>query len=462
MTSFRFGILLFLVCLGTSATSQADSGRWLVIRDITLEGNKRTDDFVIHTSLTIKPGDSLQVTQLLPTLRENRILLEKTALFKNVLLETEAYHNDSITIHIVLKERWYYLLAPTLALGDRNFNVWWFQYNHDLGRLIFGATIALENLSGRADRMKFTTLFGFNHHYGVHYRNPYSSKSSNIGYEASYDFVRTRELAYSTTEDKLAFIRTNKFNNWSHRGMAGLIWRVSPFAQSKFQVIFHADKVADTVVQLNPAYLGDGTDSRKWFALKWTIVNDMTDHLIYPRSGTKWSLSAELQDPKHKGLNRLVIRPSALHYHALSSILSIGSHLRAQISAASIQPYFLQQALGYDPMLVRGYEYYVVDGQHFVLAQTDLKLQILKFDIPGSSIPLGAFREIPFEIYLRPHLDFGRVWDQKFTYLNELRNRWLVGGGIGLDVVSYYDYALSVNWSITESFENGLYLHVNF
>jgi hypothetical protein len=161
-------------------------------------------------------------------------------------------------------------------------------------------------------------------------------------------------------------------------------------------------------------------------------------------------------------MNRLVVKPSVAHYHRLSPRVSIGGKAGLQMAAGSEEPYFVQRALGYDPTLVRGYEYYVVDGQHYALFQTEVKWLIWDLLIPGSAIPIEQFGEIPFEIYLRPHLDAGRVWDNIYTDQNELRNDWIWGGGIGMDVVAYDKYVISLNWSIAKSLENGLYLHINF
>ena len=62
----------------------------------------------------------------------------------------------------------------------------------------------------------------------------------------------------------------------------------------------------------------------------------------------------------------------------------LGSALKGKWSSDGYQPYFAQRGLGFDDY-VRGYEYYVIDGQDFWLTKTALKYALVKktkFDIP--------------------------------------------------------------------------------
>ena len=50
----------------------------------------------------------------------------------------------------------------------------------------------------------------------------------------------------------------------------------------------------------------------------------------------------------------------------------LGSSFKGKWSSNGYQPYFAQRGFGFDDY-VRGYEYYVVDGQDFWLSKTVLK-----------------------------------------------------------------------------------------
>ena len=68
----------------------------------------------------------------------------------------------------------------------------------------------------------------------------------------------------------------------------------------------------------------------------------------------------------------------------LENRVFIGSSFKSKWSSGGYQPYFAQKGFGFDDY-VRGYEYYVIDGQDFWLSKTILKYAIVektKFDIP--------------------------------------------------------------------------------
>ena len=46
-------------------------------------------------------------------------------------------------------------------------------------------------------------------------------------------------------------------------------------------------------------------------------------------------------------------------------------------------------------------------------------------------------------------------------HLNALSNRLLWGGGIGLDIVLYYDKVIQIEYSFNDLMENGYFLHLN-
>jgi hypothetical protein len=125
------------------------------------------------------------------------------------------------------------------------------------------------------------------------------------------------------------------------------------------------------------------------------------------------------------------------------------------------QPYHNYRGLGFGNTLVRGYEHYVVNGTHFVLMQSAVKLRFLSFVIKKPLISIRALNNIPFDFYLKPHADLGYVWDRFFDAGNPLTNSGLIGYGIGLDIVTYYDLVTSINFTLNALGETGVYLHFN-
>ena len=123
--------------------------------------------------------------------------------------------------------------------------------------------------------------------------------------------------------------------------------------------------------------------------------------------------------------------------------------------------YYFNRALGFSD-LVRGYEYYVVDGQNFLLAKSNLRIQIIKPSV--FHVPINAFqkfRSFSYALYAGPFIDAGYASDDYFAKYNPLSNQWLIGGGIGIDLVTYYDYVFRTEFTVNKMGQPGIYLHLN-
>jgi hypothetical protein len=124
-------------------------------------------------------------------------------------------------------------------------------------------------------------------------------------------------------------------------------------------------------------------------------------------------------------------------------------------------PYLHQRAFGFGPY-VCGYEYYVIDGQNFVLGKVNFKYQLLKpTTIKFKFIPLEKFNTLHLALYLGTFVDVGYVEDRTsaFTDYNKLGDAWLGGAGIGFDVVTYYDMVGRIEYSVNRMMEHGLFIH---
>ncbi len=113
-----------------------------------------------------------------------------------------------------------------------------------------------------------------------------------------------------------------------------------------------------------------------------------------------------------------------------------------------------------EKMYLRGYEYYVIDGQRFILLKTNLKFRLLAERVVHASfIPLNKFNVIPFAFYMNLYGDAGYVRDRQFSELNPLVNNWQYSGGAGIDFVTYYDLVFRLEFSVNKLGESGFFLH---
>jgi len=136
--------------------------------------------------------------------------------------------------------------------------------------------------------------------------------------------------------------------------------------------------------------------------------------------------------------------------------------LEAQSRLATNLAYADNIALGYKSY-IRGYELYVIGGQHYGLFKNGLSHQLLDLNqIELKFIRNPKFNRIPVTLYLNWFADAGYTIENRFEQTNFLTNRLNMSTGIGLHIVSYYDRVLTLEYSINREGNRGLFIHSAF
>jgi hypothetical protein len=147
-------------------------------------------------------------------------------------------------------------------------------------------------------------------------------------------------------------------------------------------------------------------------------------------------------------------------YFEMSRRWHFATGIKGKVSGQRYLAFYNSRALGYNADFVRGYEYYVINGQNFMLFKSNIKFSILPVKIYHASyIPTEKFSIIPFSIHLNGYFDVGYVRDRQFAENNPLANSWLLGYGLGLDFVTYYNIILRTEYSFNKMGESGLFIH---
>jgi outer membrane protein assembly factor BamA len=217
------------------------------------------------------------------------------------------------------------------------------------------------------------------------------------------------------------------------------------------------------MVRANPDYLLNGSNFQHRLILGYEFVKDHRNYKAYPLEG--WYFSASFRNHVLFGENKVsdyaVIQSRFSRYVKLAPKHYTAHLVKVQVSAPKIQPYYNQKGMGYEEDYIRGYEKYLIDGQHFLLSRNSYKFKLL--DIKLSKIkflqrtPMGT---LPLLLFLNFHFDAGYVADSYYRANNALRNQLLVGFGAGLDVVTFGEGLLRIEYSFNKQLENGLYLHM--
>jgi hemolysin activation/secretion protein len=110
--------------------------------------------------------------------------------------------------------------------------------------------------------------------------------------------------------------------------------------------------------------------------------------------------------------------------------------------------------------MVRGYELNVLDGKSYFLNRNTLKFQLLNKIFKLPFLPIKQFNQIPIAIYPTIFYDFAYVHNDFSESENKLINKWISGGGLGFDVVTYYNLVCKFGFPVTNGNKIGLVLGI--
>jgi outer membrane protein assembly factor BamA len=459
----RFLIAIILLCFPLASFAQQDAvgeadRSCIYVGDINISGKRKTKDKIILRELSVKTGDCIDKGAMVQKMEESRLRLMNLRLFNDVKVNWTPISDDTFSLDIFLLDRFPIMPDVNFEFADRNFNVWWTEQNHDLRRINLGLTLNHNNFRGNREVVGVTGQLGYTQKVGLSYARPFADKDQKHGFGAAVFGLQNREIAYITTGNKLRFLRSN--DNFMQRRFDAAIWytyRPHYASTHLVQLAFHHYWISDTIAELNPSYLGNGRTQENVLSLIYRFEYNGVDNWNYPLTGNRFVGIAE---------NRIALRGGKaqssinLHYDQYFNpvkkwyVSLIG---RGRVSAGQDQPYIFRQNLGYDFDYVRGYEYYVIDGSCFGIIRANLKRELLNVRI---NLPIRFFEVIPIRVYGKIYGDAG-IGYNKYPVQDNLYNTALYSAGIGIDIITFYDIKLRVEYTINHLNEKGLYLHRN-
>ena len=107
---------------------------------------------------------------------------------------------------------------------------------------------------------------------------------------------------------------------------------------------------------------------------------------------------------------------------------------------------------------IQGYEYYVMDGVAGGYAKAILSREILNLGFHVKRKKDVIPYRIPFRAYAKTFVNAGYAYNPS-PGTNTLNNRMLYSAGVGIDIITHYDFTFKFEWTFNLLGENGLYLH---
>jgi outer membrane protein assembly factor BamA len=437
----------------------------VVIDSIHIEGNKKTKNRIMLRELTFSQGDSIPLSTMPAVLEQNTLRLMNTNLFLNAKMNIRNWTADNhVVIDIKVKENWFIYPIPIFEIADRNFNVWWKEHKRDLSRTNYGMRFTFNNFTGMRDPISALVQLGYVPKYSFSYSQPFVNKKQTIGLSVNYYNAVNQEVGYSTDSNKVAFIKAEKSLQKREATSIGFNYTPGLYTNHGFAIGYSRNRVDTAIANtLNPDYYLDSRSQQKYLWLVYNFSKDKRDIHPYPLHGYSFNFNVQKNGVfKNDDANALDVSLRYNQYFSFGKKWSFESLKGVKTALIrSKQPYTLIRALGYGSDFVRGYEYYVIDGPDYAYSKNSLRFEFFNKNYDLRKYArwnwMKSWMEVPLKSYLRLNFDAGYVNNPFDKVSNKLSNRPLYGGGVGLDIVAFYNMIWRFEYSINRIGEKGLF-----
>jgi outer membrane protein assembly factor BamA len=461
------GLMVILCLLAT--TSHAQTAEWvpgpddgkgkrLVINQVKLVGNKRTKDRIILRELQLEPGTNVKLADTAKFFRYECNKVFNTKLFNFVSIQVKHYRAnpdtsiaDTTDLVLNMSERWYFFPAPVFELADRSFNEWVYNRGASLSRVNYGIRVNQYNTFGYNDPASFTFQTGFARSYELAYSFPILDKKLNTSVTARVSYTTNKYIALETVNNKQKFdTASGPLGRTRFNASTSVSRRVGFFQTHVLTVNYDQNTIPEDFAAKNPDYFLDGRTYQQYLTLSYLFVYDYRNIRYYPTKG--WYLVSALDvlgvlpGDNNRMLNLDV---------AFSKFFDLGDkwysahRLEVILSSPNQQSYLTSQGMRYGRYGIRGYELYLVEGPQLFINRNSLRRKLLTkvFNL-DSFFGWKQFNKVPIEIYAKTYADCGFVNAPFATPTNgRLSNRFLMGGGFGLDIATFYDLIFKMEYS---------------
>jgi outer membrane protein assembly factor BamA len=439
-----------------------DSLKNITINNIKIIGNNRTKELIIIRELTFAEGQNYTASDLNSRIETSKLNLLKLPLFNYVTIQNVSLTEGVSEIYVIVEERWYIWPEISIINNERNFNTWW--QTKDFSKLDYRFSVKRYNAFGLNHNFKVGVSLGFTREFWLYYNNIFLDKKQHhfLGVYAS---VFYQKQAFFITKKN----RRETFVSFDKNALEGkefeIYYTYRPGFNNKhrFSIAYRQHIADDSLVGLNKDYFGLGQTKLSNMEFRYRYTLDKRDYRGYPTKGIWFKTEAELVTglPGTEKLNIFSIKALYKKYYQLSGRFYGANSLSIKKSFDKHEVYYLKKGLGYRDY-IRGYEYYVIDGQDFLLSKNNLKFNILPTTIINLNfIPIKKFNKVHLTIFLNAYFDIAYVSDkyQNIEYMNTFSNQWQYSGGLGIDLATYYDKVFRFEYSIIRTGERGFFIH---
>jgi outer membrane protein assembly factor BamA len=347
-SSIRFAAIVgLLVLTSTAIFAGVEPDTLLTVRDVAIEGNLTTKDFVILREMTLKPGEHLTAEKI----EHDQKRIYSLQLFNKVEIDVKPSGSEA-TVVVRVDERWYLFPFPVLGFRYRN-----------LDNLYYGAGVVHSNFRGRNEKLFFSFALGFDRWVSLNYQNPRLTDGEDLflGVQAVYSRIRSLSVKtdyYYQTNRKLGFSLGTRFGLYQYLlGWVNYdIWQVTEPRPGRTV----SSDGRDAFLTVGGSFAYDTRDLREY----------ATDGMYLSVFANKYGFGESDLDFFRYGFD--------LRLHSfITNDLSIGGRVFTNQAGGGIIPTYRNAYFGYDDR-IRGYFDTVLEGENIFGSSAELRIPVLK------------------------------------------------------------------------------------
>lgn len=493
----NLGVILVLIAqfLAVSVMSQNKDGEvkipddfdydYIFIVDSEITGNDKTKEKIILRELDFAIGDSLATFDL--SLKENTIVQKRvsrkdssevsrrikysreniinTSLFLEVNIELKQIVDDQYSLHISIKERWYFWVFPVVTIDAPNFNEW--ASDPDIGQLNQGLFLSHNNIMGLSHQASIIAYGGSSQRVAFGYYVPWIGNGQKIGLKMGLSFTSDAVVEANSIGNERQMIFDKKTVNKIDFG-ASMNIRPGLYNYSTIKLGINSMEVSDSLYEVNPGYLPDSAKSVLGVSLYIDYAYDSRNSKSYPLKG---NYLKGFVDKKGLGilghdLDYFFYGIDFHFYQKLSDRFYVGETVKIVTSSSKGVAYAYKQNLTSGDNFLRGYDYNALRGDNLLTFRGNIKYEVIKPNIYVSKKkPESKFRNVQYAFYINAFSDAGWVSDRYSTddlndptkTYNPLNNKMLYSWGLGIDFVSYYNMVMRFEYAFTSELTHGFF-----
>ena len=434
------------------------------VNNIFIIGNVKTQKSIILRELDFTTDFYYEWETFMEILKADQQKIYNLRLFTEVEVTPLFTGDQEVEILISVKERWYVLPSVIFQLADRNFSEWWTNQGRDFSRVNYGLKISHSNVGGRNEKLRFSGQLGFTKGLDLVYTKPYIDKKQKQGLALQLTYADQKTIPIRSVDNKQVFY-TNENEDVLRKNFSTALrytYRRTFYNFHFLTLGYTRTWINPEVLRENPNYLQGEDNNLRYLFLQYSFRHDKRDNVSYATKGELLQFTATKYGIINtEDLDEVEVNIVANKYFQISDKFHFAAGLTGVWFLSPQQPYTLVRGIGYSPNFIRGYELNVIEGQQLYVQKNSLRYKFLdlSFDI-SRYMPLDQFNTIPFKFYLSGNFDHGTVTDRNNLPENSrLTNKYLIGYGLGLDIVGVYDAVLRFEYSLNNQGEGNLFFN---